>query len=310
MESRILNLLKEGHSFEEIEQILNLSNKEMKSILENINKEIRNHYSHIKYYENGKRGFSKEEILESGVITEKNSDYYKSVVISDTHFGNHKEDMSLLNKVYDYCIQSNIHNIYHLGDLVDGTTGPDEKELNSKEQIEHVVLDYPIENNILNFILLGNHDLDTINEDLTLHDAIMKNRRDMMCLGYGTNEFHIKNDKMILKHSILIDKTDNNYSGKLIFKGHSHQMKFVDELDNYKIFVPSLSNLQFVDGTVPGFLLLELGFHNGFINECVTTHYGVIDNKLINMNKIKVNLKCHRKEDYINREESFVKIKR
>lgn len=304
-------LLKNGHSFEEIQSELHLSNQDMSNFLDNINKKINEHYNHIKFYENGKRGYSNKILEEIGIITEKDSDYYKAVVISDTHFGSIKENMSLVNRVYDFCIQNDIHNIFHLGDLVDGTSGNSEfKELDPKRQISHTIFDYPNDKSILNFILLGNHDLDIINEDLLLHDSIIKNRKDMVCLGYGTKDIYLKNDSIILKHAILIDKSDNNYNAKLIFKGHSHQMKVVDDLNNYYLYVPSLSDLQFIEGTIPGFLLFEVGFFNGYITECLVTHYGILGNQLVSMNIIKLNLKTHRKEDEILREEVFTKVKR
>ena len=311
MEQKILFLLKNGYSFEEIQSELHLSNQEMASFLENINNKINEHYNHIKFYENGKRGYSNNILTDTGIITEKGSDYYKAVVISDTHFGSQKENMGLVNRVFDYCIQNDIHNIFHLGDLVDGTTGNSEwKELDPKKQISHTVFNYPNDKSILNFILLGNHDLDIISEDLTLHDAIIKNRKDMVCLGYGTKDLYLKNDSIVLKHSILIDKSDNNYNGKLILKGHSHQMKVIDDLNNYHIHAPSLSDLQFVDGTIPGFLLFEVGFFNGYITEVLITHYGILGNQLVNMNTIKMNLKTHKKDDNILREEVFTKVKR
>ena len=311
MENQIFVLLKHGYSFEEIQGELHLSNQEMSDFLSNINREISNHYNHIKYYENGKRGYSNTILKESGVITYKDTDYYKSILISDTHIGSIKENIGLIERVYDYCIQNDIHNIYHLGDLVDGTSGyTDYKKLNPSEQIDQVINKYPNDKSILNFVLLGNHDLDIISEDIPLHDAIIKNRKDMYCLGYGTKEFYIKNDNIILKHSILIDKTDNNYNNKLIIKGHSHQMKLVDDLSNYQIYVPSLSDLQFVDGTIPGFLLIEYGFYNGYINECLVTHYGILDNQLVNMNNVKINLKSHRRDDCIKREEAYIKVKK
>ena len=311
MEKQIINLLKQGYSFEEIQGELHITNQELYLFLSSINMDIAKHYNHIKFYDNGKRGYSNTLINESGVITYKDSDYYRAVIISDTHLGSTKENIGLINKVYDYCLQNNIHNIFHLGDLVDGTSGYSEsKKLDPKDQISHVVLDYPMDSSILNFILFGNHDLDIISEDLTLHDAIIKNRKDMCPLGYGTRDFYIKNDNIVLKHSILIDKTDNNYNGKIIIKGHSHQMKFIDDLNNCHIYVPSLSDLQFVDGTIPGFLLIEYGFYNGYINECIITHYGIINNQLINMNATRINLKSHKKGKTIEREEAYIKIKK
>lgn len=309
MEEKIFSLLKSGHSFEEIREELQLSNLEMSNFLSSINNKIHDRYNHIKYYENGKKRFSPKEIKESGIITQKDSNYYKAVFISDTHFGTNKENINLMDKVYDFCVGNDIHNIFHLGDLVDGTTGSiDCKILEPRAQIEHVIKDYPSDNSILNFILLGNHDLDIICEEPTLHDAIIKNRRDMICLGYGTKEFYFKNDFVVLKHLILIDKSNNNYNGKLIFKGHSHQMKFVDDLNNYMVHVPSLSDLQIIN-TLPGFLLVELEFYNGYIFETLITHYGIINNQLINMDTVKINLKSHRKDDEIEREEVLVKVK-
>ena len=311
MEKQIINLLKQDYSFEEIQGKLHITNQDLYLFLSSINMDITNHYNHIKFYENGKRGYSNTLVTESGVVTYKNNDYYKAVIISDTHLGSTKENIGLINMVYDYCIQNDIHNIFHLGDLFDGTSGCIEnKKLDPKDQISHVILDYPMDSSILNFILFGNHDLDIISEDYPLHEAIIKNRKDMCPLGYGTKDFYIKNDSIILKHSILIDKTDNNYNGKLIIKGHSHQMKFVNDLNNYLLYVPSLSDLQFVDGTIPGFLQVEYGFYNGYINECKITHYGINNNQLINMNTIRVNLKSHKKEKTIEREEAYVKIKK
>lgn len=309
MEDKIFLLLKQGYSFEEIQSELQLSNLEMSSFLSNINSHIHEHYNHIKYYENGKKRFSPKELKEYGIITQKDSNYYKTVLISDTHFGTSKENISLLDKVYEFCISNDIHNIFHLGDLVDGTTGLAEyKELDPNSQIEHVIKDYPIDKSILNFILLGNHDLDIITTKPTLHDSIIHNRKDMVCLGYGTDEFYLKNDFMVLKHLILIDKHNNNYNGKLIFKGHSHQMKLIDDLNNHIVHVPSLSDLQIIN-TIPGFLLVEFEFYNGYVCEALITHYGVIDNNLIHMNTSKINLKSHRKEDDIEREEVLVKVK-
>ena len=311
MEEKILNMLKDCHSFEEIQGELHLSNQEMSSFLSTINDGIKSHYNHIKFYSTGKRGYSNKILNDYGIITEKDSNSYKGVFISDTHFGSNKENIKYIDKVYDYCINNDLHNIFHLGDLVDGTTGfTDNKDLNPIDQVNHVIKDYPTCKSILNFVLFGNHDLDIINLDKPLHDEIMKNRKDLICLGYGTKDVFIKNDSIILKHSILIDKTDNNYNGKLVFKGHSHIMKLVDDLCNHHIYVPSLSDLQFVEGTIPGFISFELNFYNGFITECLLTHYGILDNRLIKMNTVKINIKSHKKEDSIQREESFLKIKR
>ena len=309
MENLILELFKDGYSFPEIQNRLNLDSQDMYTFLNNINNKINERYHHIKFYEDAKRRYSKDPILESGVITELGSDTYTSLIISDTHFGSNEENVKLLDIVYNFCIKNNIHNIYHLGDVIDGTTGKP-KYLNPNEQVEHVINDYPYDNSILNFILLGNHDLDIIGEELPLHEAIQKNRKDMVCLGYGSREFFIKNDSFILKHAVLIDKMDPNYNQKIILKGHSHQMKTYDNLINHCVHAPALSNLQIAEGTIPGFLTMELNFKYGYIIECIINHYGILGDKIIFMNSAKINLKGHKKVDTINREEPFIKIKR
>ncbi len=311
MEKTIFELLKQGFSFQDIRDKLSLSSEDMAMFLDKLNKDIHKHYSHIKHYENGKRRYSFKDIPESGVITNTGSDYYKAVVIADTHIGSEDENPKYLDIVYNYCIQNDIHNIYHLGDVIDGVSGyQSKKKYAPQDQIENVINKYPNDKSILNFMLLGNHDLDVLGEIRNLHDTIIRNRKDMVCLGYGTNEFFIKNDSIILKHTILIDKTNNNYNSKLIFKGHSHQMKLYDDLSNHLIYAPSLSDLQFIDGTVPGFLLVEFEFFKGYINKCVITHYGIIDDRIINMNVNKINIKSHTKNEDINREEVLVKIKK
>ena len=87
-------------------------------------------------------------------------------------------------------------------------------------------------------------------------------------------------------------------------------MKLVDDLSNHLIYAPSLSDLQIIDGTIPGFLLVEFGFCNGYINKCVITHYGIMGDKLINMNVGRINIKNRTKHEDIAREEVLVKIKK
>ena len=311
MEKTIFDLLTQGYSFDSIQSKLSLTNEDMAFFLDSVNKGIKNHYNHIKHYVNGKRRYSFKELNDSSVITELNNDCYKATFISDTHLGSKDESIKYLDMVYDYCIQNDIHNIYHLGDVVDGTSGYQaNKILEPNEQIEHVINDYPSDKSILNFILLGNHDLDLIGLPDNVHESLIKNRKDMVCLGYGTNEFNIKNDSIILKHTLLIDKAITNYNNKIIFRGHSHRMKFVNDLNNCLIYAPSLSNLQFVEGTIPGFLVVEFGFCNGYINKCVVRHFGIIDNRIIVMNVDRINLRNHTRHEEIQREERFVKIKK
>ena len=311
MEKAIFDLLTQGYTFDSIQSKLSLTREDMAFFLKSINNKIHQNYNHIKYYENGKRRYSFKELNESSVITELNADYYKTVVISDTHFGSTDENPRYLDIVYNYCIQNDIHNIYHLGDVVDGTSGyQDNKKLKPLEQIEHVINDYPFDKSILNFILLGNHDMDLIGYSENVHDAIIKNRKDMVCLGYGTNELFLKNDSIILKHTLLIDKTITNYNNKIILRGHSHRMKCVNDLNNCLIYAPSLSDLQFVEDTIPGFLVVEFSFFNGYINKCIVNHYGIIDNKLINMNVDRVILRSHTRPEDVQREERFAKIKK
>ena len=311
MEKAIFELLRQGFSFMDIKDKLSLSTEDMALFLDNLNKGIHKRYNHIKFYENGKRRYSFKEIPESGVITNTGSDYYKAVFIADTHFGSLDASPKYLDIVYNFCIQNGIHNIYHLGDVIDGTSGmPSRKGCEPQEQVEFVINKYPNDKSILNFMLFGNHDLDIIGDIRNLHDAVMRNRKDMVCLGYGSNEFFLKNDSIVLKHKILIDKINNNINNKLIFKGHSHQMKVFDDLNNHLIFAPPLSDLQIIDGTIPGFLLVEFGFSNGYINKCVITHYGILDDRLINMNVNRINVNPHTKHEEIQREEVLVKIKK
>ena len=86
-------------------------------------------------------------------------DKNKVIIISDTHYGSEYENYKYIDLVYNYAIKNNINFILHAGDFMQGTVKPVISSCQLVEdQIIHVLDNYPYEESIKNYILIGNHD--------------------------------------------------------------------------------------------------------------------------------------------------------
>ena len=92
------------------------------------------------------------------IITEPNENEIELLVTSDIHFGSNYENRYLLNSMIDYCLKNNLHIIINCGDFIDGIVNLSNIKVPWDEQIYHAILEYPEVNDIVTFLLLGNHD--------------------------------------------------------------------------------------------------------------------------------------------------------
>ena len=206
------------------------------------------------------------------------------MVISDPHIGNELEAEDAFDKIYNYCIVNNIHNIIIAGDFLDGiNVGVEDykKHNDPLEQIKYAVNKYPYDNNITNFLVMGNHDVDSLSSFGIDFGTYLRNfRLDIIPVGYGYGRINIKNDRIFVTHPLCLGIENNldlngNY---LLLKGHHHVNKsIIANNGSASIAVPSISNLFLSDNEfLPGALVINLKFKNGFFD----TVY--IDNLLIN----------------------------
>lgn len=312
---KLLNLIKEGKTTNEIAEALNLSNKQLYNLITTIRN--KGFDFERKYYYNGeiiykpRNSFIYPAINEKTLITTPNDQDITMMVISDLHIGCEEERLDLLNKVYDYCVQEGIHIIINCGDLIDGTFGQNNKKYdNIIEQIDYLLKVYPFDKSILNYTLLGNHDLSALqNVGLDISIILQSYRHDIIPLGYGTGKINIKNDNIIVKHQLFNGKPQiDDFKQKLILKGHSHQMRVLTSNNNCIIYIPSLSNVNVsTENILPTATKLTLNFTNG-IFKTGTIKQLLISDKIYSLNEFSFQInKTENQSNKIEHEESAVK---
>lgn len=123
---RLLELIKNNKTLNEISDELKLSNKQLYNLFTIIkNKGIE--FNRI-YYEDGNIKYNENKELYTNnlnnsvtIKTNSNNNIFKAVVTSDLHIGNLVQRLDLLDKLYDYCSKESIHNVFITDDLIDGT---------------------------------------------------------------------------------------------------------------------------------------------------------------------------------------------
>lgn len=291
---KLLSSIEEGLTLNEISSKLNLSHKQIYYILRSL--KLLGMKFDKKYYYDGeviyipKKDFSySSKKNNANIITSPSCDSFKTMVISDLHIGNELENMDAWYKIYDYCIVNNIHIIIIAGDFLDGIKIGREEVKKHKyplEQIEYALKHYPFDKNILNFTVLGNHDIDSLSSFGIDFATYLRNfRHDIVPLGYGYGRINVKNDKIFITHPLCIGINNNLdlTSNYLLIKGHHHCNKsIIGSNGNGSLTVPSLSNLFVSDEEfLPGAMVITTKFKNGFFD----TVY--IENLLIN-DKVRV----------------------
>lgn len=291
----ILEMIKDNKSVNEIVKRTGISHKRLFYRLSLL--KLKGFNFNTKYYYNGDIVYNMKNNLEiektegTSIITSKDDNEFKAMIISDLHLGSFEDRLDLLNNIYEYCSKKGINIILNIGDLIEGPYGIYKKRIDScEEQIEYTIKNYPFDKNILNFICLGNHDYNAIKasgQDLAL--ALQSRRHDLIPIGYGTGILNIKNDQIILRHPETIS-TNATFNNKIIFFGHSHKAKVIHSLTNISIYTPSLSNQNFTSNEIlPGALEINLKFTNGYYTTATISHLLLTKNNIFKINEMQFN---------------------
>lgn len=195
------------------------------------------------------------------IITSRKDNNFRVLIISDLHLGNKDSGLNALYELYDYAIKNGIHTIFNCGDLIDGIGGARGKpEIDFSRQIEYLIEKYPFDKNIINYTILGNHDIvPLIRNGQDLKQALKNKRYDIIPIGYAKGEINIKDSKIGLFHSIDYVNFQPIHP-HIIFKGHSHQSKF-SLAGNNSFHVPSLSKIDMSNGYLYEPQALDVTFH-------------------------------------------------
>lgn len=271
---RLLELIKNNKTLNEISDELKMSNKQLYNLFTIIkNKGIE--FNRI-YYEDGNIKYNENKELYTNnlnnsitIKTNSNNNIFKAVVTSDLHIGNSAQRLDLLYKLYDYCSKESIHNVFITGDLIDGTYNRMPQIMTLEEQIDFIIKKYPFDKNILNFVVLGDHDYSSLDSTGQNIATVLNNyRQDIVPIGYNLGKINIKKDQVILYHKFN-DKYKNqvNYTlptqNSIIFHGHHHNGFSVNKsCSNTIIYIPTLSDI-YSDrkNSIPSAILVELIFN-------------------------------------------------
>ena len=191
-----------------------------------------------------------------------NLDDKKVLVLSDTHIGSVYENLDYIREAYRIAREEGIHTIIHGGDLMQSTyTNVSPMYINCSNQIGHVINDYPYDDSITNYIVLGNHDYHTISKD-PKYMEMLDERDDFSIMGFKKaylkwNGRTISVSHLTKKYPYCVPslKTDMN------FRGHSHRFNCSDS----NIVIPTASDdLLQLQNERPGFIVAS---NNGSVME-------------------------------------------
>lgn len=316
----LIELVQKNKTCNEICDILKITNKQLYNYINIL--EDQGYLLKRKYYADGEIVYSIIDTIDginnlynrfatdsTTIITEPGNNILKCLVISDLHYGNSKSRLDLIEKVYDYCAQENIHTVFCCGDIIDGTFSAREQSIpDTHEQIKYLIKKHPHRQNILTYAIGGDHDLSVLKKRYQDLRAIVRNyRHDIIMPSYQTEIIKIKNDSILLYHPILTSnaKINNKISISkngvkteidvrdfvLRLEGHHHKCySTVHPNGNVEIGIPSISEIQLDGYQLPAAIQLDLSFYKGYIKEINVYQLLFFNDKIIPINNMQYNL--------------------
>lgn len=299
---KLLNLIEKKATLNEITHELKLSREQIYKVFREL--KLMGMDFTRKYYYNGEFIYLPRKEIDLpnkkncvNIITERDSDTFRCVAISDLHIGSIYQSEESWNMIMDYCVVNNIHTIIITGDFLDGISiGSANSKIHSEpiQQIEYALKKYPTNEGILNYLTFGNHDVDyLVSYGVDLSTIICNFRHDIVPVGYGYGRINIKNDRILITHPLGIGGNkdldlDNNY---LLLKGHHHLCNsIIGSNGNCSLNIPSLSNIFLTKNEfLPGAIDISIKFRGGFFD---TIYYSqlLISNKVININSTQFSI--------------------
>lgn len=293
---RLLELVLQEKTLNEISNEMKLSQKQIYSRLVSLRRSGYNFKRN--FYYDGEQSFklikgivNNHDNNETTILTTKEDNHFKALLISDLHFGSVLEKVDALNKIYDYCIKEGINIILNAGDFIDGTFGGIKKTYDIELQIKEALKNHPYDKNILNFICLGNHDVSSkIDYGIDFSDVLSNKRPDLIPIGYGNGIINVKNDQIILKHQVGYGVQDIITKNKLVLRGHSHETRISENGSNINVYLPSLSGVVMKEDLIyPCAFKMELAFNHGCFSYGIFNQL-LVDSKVFILNELKYEL--------------------
>ena len=315
---RLLSLINENKTINEISIELGISNKQIYNLITTIkNKGLeykRNYFSSgdIIYSLNKDIEETSNLPKEEVILTRRDEYELNFLVLSDLHIGSKNERIDLLNKAYEYASKKDIHLIIITGDLIDGISfGGDKKHTTNIDQIDYFFRIYPFDKNILTFAVLGDHDFDSLKYGIDFEKVLNSYRHDIVTLGYKQGIIRIKNDRIFLNHRIRDSKAnivkevhyDAIKGETLALEGHNHMLSLYQSPKCYQcVGIPSLSNISKYN-IPPSMVLMTLNFYpeNGLISNAIFKQL-LLEPEIVKFNKLNLDLSRGKEDIVLERE--------
>jgi predicted MPP superfamily phosphohydrolase len=278
---KLLNLLKTGSAtVKDMKDVTHLNRYELAKKLNELKQ-----YGYIinKLYAEEGFYFSldnelKKETLKEIII----NDQLRFITISDCHFGAIFERLDLIENIYNYAITNGINNVFNAGDLIQGYN--EEHSFSNRifsvsEQLDYVIKNYPYDNRIYNYILLGNHDFNSVKYyGFDISKQLENKRIDFTILGYLYGFIKANNDYICLHHpdtynSAYYDKDMKTIMNKeqitpiIILRGHTHESGLYYSKDDILTL-----NIPCLCGTISkeiGAWDITLNYKDGYVTDTI-----------------------------------------
>ena len=275
----ILKMVAENKTINEMCSLTGLTRKQVYRrllMLENYGYNIKR-----KYYYSGDIVYSFNDLKESNnvrIIMPNNQEKFVAIVLSDLHIGSGLESLKALDMIYNYCAKEGITIIINSGDFIDGNSKlyrQNKKLYDLQKQIEYALKYHPFDENILNFVLFANHDIEPLRyEGIDIEKVVTNTRHDIVSLGYRIGKVNIKNDSITVFHPtpVVNQKSDPLSNGsKIVLYGHTHDLKYTSYPNKVLVIsVPSLSNVHINnDVKIPKAIKMTLNFKNEMVTSAI-----------------------------------------
>lgn len=292
LNKKLINLINEKKTINEICEIMSISHKQLYHRLSML--KFKGIDFRKKYYEDGTIKLYVKDRLDNDenilLRTDKNKNEITIAFIADIHMANKQEIERVLDSIYNFCTINNIHTIVNAGDILDGIKihSKSKDDLNYEQQLEYLFKHYPFDKNILNFICLGNHDLEFLEEGgINISEALKMKRYDLVPIGYGIGKIDVKDDHFLVVHPKTTKETYENED--IVFHGHHHRNKLITGNNNI-IHIPTLSNLALNNNILPGFITCTFKFNDGIIESLYLTNYVYVNDKFYIASENKIHI--------------------
>lgn len=216
------------------------------------------------------------ECSRKSAILENTSNVVRALIVSDLHIGLPGDGLHNMEKIYEYAKANNIHVIISIGDFFEGLYQDKPEDVYDilNKQVDRFNKKYPFEKDIVNYILLGNHDYTLYSKCHIDISRLLLERPDVINLGYGIGKLRIGKTLIDLHHDLIyqpMTKSEQDY--RLVFKGHSHKF----EVSANSIIVPALLSDNFYsDIESVGFLDVDFILdEENYLTNCVIRHLDI-----------------------------------